>query len=274
MRHLYYQWVAYYLFFLALLFHSSHFLWKALEKRRLGQITAGIEFLKFSILDQKVGDIPSTKEKKTRVDDLAQVLWTRIKNDVNNDWTLKLILVEVYAFLVVMFVFWLTDIFLGGKGAFASMTIDSAFRTFPTETSCTFHKYGPSGTIQRHDALCILATNIVNVYIFFIFYIWMLILICISGLALIWRFIGLFFYRTDWFNRITPFNHINSLVDADARKTVFKTLNYYDWVFLNYVSENSSGMVYREVFLSLADTIKNDFNDMPDEQMPFVRDHD
>merc|ERR1719471_1858696 len=28
---------------------------------------------------------------------------------------------------------------------------------FPKVTKCTFHKYGPSGTITRHDGLCILA---------------------------------------------------------------------------------------------------------------------
>ena len=33
---------------------------------------------------------------------------------------------------------------------------------FPKVTKCTFHKYGPSGTVTRHDGLCILALNIIN----------------------------------------------------------------------------------------------------------------
>lgn len=39
---------------------------------------------------------------------------------------------------------------------------------FPRVTKCTFHKFGPSGTIQHHDALCVLALNILNekIYIF------------------------------------------------------------------------------------------------------------
>lgn len=39
---------------------------------------------------------------------------------------------------------------------------------FPRVTKCTFHKFGPSGSIQRHDALCVLALNILNekIYIF------------------------------------------------------------------------------------------------------------
>ncbi|XP_059480639.1 innexin inx7-like [Neocloeon triangulifer] len=275
-RHLYYQWVSYYLFFLSLLFFSAHFLWKSFEKHRLAQITAGFECVKFAVLKEKqVGNIPSIVQREEKIDKLTQILWSRIRNDMNNDWTLKLIAVEMYAFVVVLFVFWLTDVFLGGGGNFVSMTVDSAFRTFPTETSCIFYKYGPSGSIQKHDALCILATNIVNVYIFLFFYPWMLILIIIGALALLWRLVGVFAYRSDWFNRITPFNHINSLVDEDARRTVFKTLNYFDWVFLNYVAENVDGSTYRDVFLNLATTIKEDRRDeLNDEEKPFASDHD
>ena len=33
---------------------------------------------------------------------------------------------------------------------------------FPRMTKCTFHKFGTSGNIEKHDALCILPLNIVN----------------------------------------------------------------------------------------------------------------
>ena len=29
-------------------------------------------------------------------------------------------------------------------------------------SKCTFHKYGVSGTIEKHDALCVLPLNIIN----------------------------------------------------------------------------------------------------------------
>merc|ERR1711973_230861 len=38
---------------------------------------------------------------------------------------------------------------------------------FPKMTKCTFHTYGPSGTIQNHDALCVLPINILNEKIYF-----------------------------------------------------------------------------------------------------------
>lgn len=45
---------------------------------------------------------------------------------------------------------------------------DPMVTVFPRVTKCTFHKFGPSGSIQRHDALCVLALNILNekIYIF------------------------------------------------------------------------------------------------------------
>ena len=29
-------------------------------------------------------------------------------------------------------------------------------------SKCSFHKYGPSGTIEAYDALCVLPLNIIN----------------------------------------------------------------------------------------------------------------
>ena len=45
--------------------------------------------------------------------------------------------------------------------------IDPMVYIFPRMTKCTFHTYGPSGTIQNHDALCVLPINILNEKIYF-----------------------------------------------------------------------------------------------------------
>ena len=58
---------------------------------------------------------------------------------------------------------------------------------FPKVTKCTFHKYGPSGTITRHDGLCILALNIINEKIFVFLWFWFVVLAVISAAAVLYR---------------------------------------------------------------------------------------
>jgi hypothetical protein len=52
---------------------------------------------------------------------------------------------------------------------------------------CTFEKYGPSGTIEVVDGLCVLALNIMNEKIYILLWFWFVSLAILSGLQLIWR---------------------------------------------------------------------------------------
>lgn len=57
---------------------------------------------------------------------------------------------------------------------------------FPRVTKCTFHKFGASGTIQKLDALCVLALNILNEKIYIFLWFWFIILAIMSGLAMLY----------------------------------------------------------------------------------------
>lgn len=50
-------------------------------------------------------------------------------------------------------------------------------------TKCIFHKYGPSGSIQQHDALCVMALNIIHEKIYTVLWFWFLILFIVSVLG-------------------------------------------------------------------------------------------
>lgn len=90
----------------------------------------------------------------------------------------------------------MTDRFLGGAFltygtdvvSFSNMNqenrTDPMVAVFPRVTKCTFHKFGPSGSIQKHDALCILALNILNEKIYIFLWFWFIILAVLSGLAI------------------------------------------------------------------------------------------
>ena len=55
--------------------------------------------------------------------------------------------------------------------------VDPVIYIFPRMTKCTFHKFGSSGNIESHDALCILPINIVNEKIYVFLWFWYMALI-------------------------------------------------------------------------------------------------
>lgn len=63
---------------------------------------------------------------------------------------------------------------------------DPMVEIFPRITKCTFHKYGASGSIQKHDALCVLALNILNEKIYIFLWFWFILLAVLSACAIIY----------------------------------------------------------------------------------------
>ena len=64
--------------------------------------------------------------------------------------------------------------------------IDPMSKVFPRITKCTFLKYGTSGTIQNHDALCVLGMNILSEKIYVLLWFWFVILTFVTVLNLIY----------------------------------------------------------------------------------------
>ena len=56
-------------------------------------------------------------------------------------------------------------------------------------TKCTFHKFGPSGTVEKFDGLCVLPLNIINEKIYVFLWFWFIILTVITGMQVIYRFV-------------------------------------------------------------------------------------
>ena len=54
-------------------------------------------------------------------------------------------------------------------------------------TKCTFHKYGPSGTVMKHDGLCVLPANIINEQIYIFVWFWLIALAAVTGVFLVYR---------------------------------------------------------------------------------------
>lgn len=60
---------------------------------------------------------------------------------------------------------------------------------FPRITKCIFHKYGASGSIQKHDSLCVLPLNIVNEKTYIFIWFWFIILLILLIGLVIYRYV-------------------------------------------------------------------------------------
>lgn len=115
---------------------------------------------------------------------------------VNKEFASRLIFCEALNVLNLAFQIYATNVFLDNQ--FYSLGIkflqddftgrmDVLDFVFPKVTKCDFFKYGQSGSIQKHDALCVMALNIVNEKIYVILWFWFCFLIFGTTLSVLWR---------------------------------------------------------------------------------------
>ncbi|XP_032452080.1 innexin inx2-like isoform X2 [Nasonia vitripennis] len=77
------------------------------------------------------------------------------------------------------------------KGGFTNpllqQQVNPMARLFPKLAKCTLHTFGPGGSSQTHDALCVLPLNVVNEKIFVFLWFWLVFLAIAGALALFYR---------------------------------------------------------------------------------------
>lgn len=119
---------------------------------------------------------------------------------VNRFWANRLIFCEFLNIFNLLLQIYFTQRFLSGQ--FLTLGIeflredfsgkmDALDVVFPKVTKCHFYKYGPSGTIQKLDALCIMALNVINEKIFVFLWFWYGLMLFIGILCIAWRMLTL-----------------------------------------------------------------------------------
>ncbi|KYB25015.1 innexin inx7 [Tribolium castaneum] len=254
-KHLYYQWVPFVLFGQGVMFMLTHFLWKSWEMGRVRKLVSGLTYSSLAFLENSVmvdgKSIPSKKEKEITIRRIKDSFFENVK--INRAWAPQLILCEILNFANVGLQAYITNKFLGGHFYTLGIKIFTQGHSilddvFPKVTKCTFHKYGPSGTVQLHDALCIMALNIINEKIYIFLWFWFIFLLVLSGLVLVWRFASILLYsKSPVFGRII-FGFGAKKLSFWKLKTVTRKFTYADWLFLKYLSKNLDGLVFRELF--------------------------
>ncbi|XP_063235934.1 innexin inx7 [Bacillus rossius redtenbacheri] len=261
-RHAYYQWVPFLLFLQALLFYAPHAAWKRAEGGRLAALVAGLELAPLASQQHQVRagatHVPSLGERDAQVAAVRAAFLLRLH--VNRPWASWLVACELLNAVNLAAQAWALDAFLGGRFAdlgprwirSGGSEIDLVF---PKMTKCLFHKFGPSGSVQNYDVLCVMALNIVNEKIYAFLWFWMWLLAAATAAGLLWRLLTFFLHsRSVGFNRAAFRLAASSGATRDAWSlvTVTRECHFADWLFLYYLAKNMDGFVFRDLFLGLA----------------------
>ena len=194
----YYQWVPFVLFLQGMMFYLPHIIFKTVEEGKVKKLLGGLARFNLNRENREEGI-------KTLASYLVETL------GVHDGWSVRTFLAHSLYLINVIGQIFFTDCFLGYEfskyGIYAASFVemeeegrtDPMSRVFPRVTKCTFHKYGPSGNIQRHDAQCVLPINILNEKIYVFLWFWFVILTVLTVFDVLHHF-GLL-----WFTGVREF---------------------------------------------------------------------
>lgn len=254
--HSYYQWVPFMLFFQGILFYVPHWIWKNWEEGKVRMISDGMR-------GAMIGPKENRKDKVSR---LVQYIMDTLH--MHNFYAAGYFLCEALNFANVVGNIFFMDLFLGGafltygtdvikfSGMNQENRTDPMVAVFPRMTKCTFHKYGASGSLQKHDALCVLALNILNEKIYIFLWFWLIVLAVMSGIVLLYSSALVVLPSV---RELVLKWHFRVRSDAGVSILTRKT-QIGDFLLLHLLSQNMNMMVYGEVLNELCNKMYNGNN--------------
>lgn len=251
-HHKYYQWVIFMLTLQAGMFYLPRLLWKTAEGGVMKLLVSGLD------------ELHEWMDKSTRKDGVEVVArYFHITPSRRGTYFLKFVFCEFLNFVNVLGQIYLTDMFLGyqftkfGRDVFAQSEMDlntredPMHRVFPKVAKCSFNKYGPSGSIQNHDALCVLPINIINEKIYIFLYFWFVFLGAISAMWILYRVltivslslrVSIIYYRSD---KQVPKPLIEAAI-SNPKHTTLERLG--DYLLLYFITKNVNPLIIKDVY--------------------------
>lgn len=127
---------------------------------------------------------------------------------------------------------------------------------FPRVAKCIYEPYGPSGSTQIFDAVCLLPSNILNQKIFIIIWIWFILQMIISILNMLYWFVIIYSKEA----------RIHVLYAKTLKSVSYKVLNiamkntqFGHFFILNQIAKNVNAMTFFELLSCLV--VKENSND-------------
>jgi len=243
----YYQWVCFCLFFQAILFYIPRWLWKNWEAGKIQAL----------MMDLDLGII-SEAEKRSKKKLLLAYLYANLKN--HNFWAYRYFFCEMLALCNVIGQMFLLDRFFDGTFftfgievlSFADRDqedrIDPMVYVFPRMTKCTFHKFGSSGEIEKHDALCILPLNIFNEKIYIFLWFWMLILSTLTFLVVVYRVLICFSASIRTYLMKIRYRRVRT----ECIEVIMEKSQVGDWFLMYLLGQNIDQVIFKDVMQELA----------------------
>ncbi|KAG0728155.1 Innexin inx2 [Chionoecetes opilio] len=251
-HHKYYQWVVLFLSLQAFMFYLPRFIWKTWEGGRVGSLVGE--------LHQPVGDNTLRQQRLA----VAVEYFTRYLHH-HNLYAFQFFFCEILNFANIIGQIYFTDRFLdygflnyGPRVSDYATTADLAGHDpkdeiFPKVAKCTFHMFGPSGTIMRHDALCVLPLNILNEKIFAFLWYWFVLVAVVSGLGLVYRLATFLPTFRTWL-----LNGRSRLVAKEKINSISRRCYIGDWFILYLIAKNMDAFVYRDFIQELSESLADE----------------
>lgn len=252
MYHMYYQWVWLALLFQAALFYIPRYLWKSWEGGRVRWLVNDVNC---AIVDDEC--------KNERKQMLLDYMTTNFH--MHNMYALKYFFCELLNLVNVIFQMYFLDFFFDGEFsdygldvlAYANVEpenrVDAMNRVFPKITKCSFKQYGPSGTVQLLDNLCVLPLNVVNEKIYAYMWFWFKILAILNGVNVLYRLVILAVPRL----RLMLLKSSCHMTSNNELSIVVDKCNFGDWFMLYQLSKNVNPFVYSELISALSIKLQN-----------------
>lgn len=270
-EHRYYQWVVFTLFLQGVMFLFPYQLWKYIEGGKVASLIP--DNLVHTLHDKRMPGFGTPANLVEGGKKVALVATGKIKDYFvtrhgnpygyreHRHYFLKFAFCELMNLInVVVQLIFLNVFFNGVFTTYGSEVLsmsqmdpedrrDPLDRVFPKVTKCTFEKYGPSGTIQRFDGLCVLSLNIINEKIYIMLFVWFVFLATVTAMWITWRLASIFS------GRIREFilrGQSRLLAKPDDIMIVCNNLSLGDWFILVQIGNNIDTMLYCDVIHQIA----------------------
>lgn len=246
-HHKYYQWVGFVLFFQAVFFYFPRYVWKMWESGRIAML----------VLDLG-SPMVSAENKVKQIKMLVEYFTANLH--AHNLYAARFFLCEVFNFFNVVAQIYFVDYFLDGEFSKYGLGVlqftdmdpedrpDAMSRVFPKVTKCTFHKYGPSGSIQKIDGLCLLPLNVVNERIYVLIWFWFVFVAVLSFLNMLYRVAVLLLPKFRTMLLATR----SRLAHKDDVRSVCSKFQVGDWFVLYQLSKSIEPLIFKELVSEMA----------------------